>query len=210
MHTYYIQGVVYIMIIDRTKFYTAYRPIFGRIGSMLLVNNINTMLSALEKYQYKLNQDRLLEQCAYVAATVHHETGATYGTFKEQRQVATDTPRRKEVRRLQDRYWNTGYYGRGPIQLTWKWEYAAMEKATGRPLVSHPDLLLTDLPLGYQVAIYTMTDKSINGHEMSMYINKDKVDYYNCRRVVNILDQASLIQGYAIKFQDIFSRSIQL
>lgn len=196
------------MNIDRDHFFAEYRKQFGPIRSILLVNNINTLLASLEKWQHRLNPKVMLQQMAYVAATVHHETGATYGTFKEQRQVLTDTPRRKEVRRLQDRYWSTGYYGRGPVQLTWKAEYAWAEKVTGRPLLSDPDLLLRELPLGYEVTIKSMTDSSINGKCMNDYINEKKVDYVNCRRVVNILDQAKLIASYAEKFYTIFKASV--
>ncbi len=197
------------MNIDRDRFFAEYRSQFGPIKNFVIVNNLQIMLDGLEKWQDRLNPKALLQQMAYVAATVHHETGATYGTFKEQRQVATDTPRRKEVKRLQDRYWNTGYYGRGPVQLTWKAEYEWAEKATGRPLLSDPDLLLRDLPLGYEVTIKTMTDPSINGKCMNDYLNENKTDYVDCRRVVNILDQAQKIAGYAEKFYQIFNASVE-
>ena len=43
---------------------------------------------------------------------------------------------------------------------------------------------------------------------MNDYINDEKIDYVNCRRVVNILDQADLIAAYAKKFYTVFKASI--
>jgi hypothetical protein len=48
--------------------------------------------------------------------------------------------------KLQERYWPSGYYGRGFLQHTWKSNYARLEQALGLPLLEHPDLLLqTDI-----------------------------------------------------------------
>jgi hypothetical protein len=54
-----------------------------------------------------------------------------------------------------------------------------------------------------------MTDPHINGKCMNDYINENKVDYVNCRRVVNLLDQADKIAGYAEKFYTIFKSSVE-
>lgn len=198
------------MRINKKDFYAAYRIGFGRIYHLSTVTNINTMLTALEQWQELFTETQLLEQMSYIGATVHHETGSTYGTYKEQRQVSTDTARRKEVRRLQDRYWNTGYYGRGPVQLTWAYNYSAMEKATGRPLLNDPDLLLSDLPLGYEVCLKGVLLGIFTGKRLDVYINNTKIDYVNARKTVNGLDCAEKIAKYASKFYEIFKQSVVL
>lgn len=197
------------MIINRIKFYDAYRSAFGRIRYTSTVNSINTMLSNLETHSNLLNQERLLEQCAYIAATVHHETGTRYSAFKERRQVVAITARQKEVKRLQDRYWYTGYYGRGPVQLTWERNYRWAEKVTGQPLLSNPDLLLTDLDLGYEVTIKGMASGAYTGKSLNHYINARSVDFVNARRIVNGTDKAQQIANYAEKFLHIFKQSLE-
>lgn len=195
------------MQINFIKFFDNYHATFGAT-SLTVYNNINTMLQSLVKYQSRLTPGVIVEQWAYIAATCYHESNHTFGAYCEVRQYKTDTPRRKAVRAAQDKYWSTGYYGRGPVQLTWREEYAWAEKVTGRPLLNDPDLLLRDLPLGYEVAIKSMTDPSINGKQLSDYINTKKVDYVNARRVVNGTDRKQLIAGYAVKFYDIFKKAV--
>jgi hypothetical protein len=196
--------------IDRFKFFRAYRAEFGSIRSTKVVQNMNVMLAALVEYQHLLDQFALIPQMAYIAATVKHETPTSnkYGAGKELRQRLTNTPRRREVRRLQDRYWPSGYYGRGPVQLTWRNNYAWAETVTGRNLLSNPDLLLEDLKLGYEVTIRGMLAGQF-GRPLGRYINADQVDYRNARRSVNIMDQADRIAGYAVKFERIFNASVE-
>lgn len=194
--------------IDRDKFYEQYRKEFGNIRSSDKVNNINTMLAALDVFQHLFNTPVISEQFAYIAATVKHETGDTYSAFAEKRQVKVDTPSRKAVKALQDRYWDSGYWGRGPVQITWLKNYEWAQRATGRPILANPDLLLTDLMLGYEVTIRGMTSGAFTGKTLNHYINLRVTDYVNARRVVNGMDRAELIAGYAEKFERIFKAAI--
>ena len=41
---------------------------------------------------------------------------------------------------LQERYWPSGYYGRGYLQLTWEANYRAMGLALNLDLLGHPEL----------------------------------------------------------------------
>lgn len=72
-----------------------------------------------------------------MAATIGTETPAFY-PLKEFR--ASEEQAR--LRAQQDRYWGSGYYGRGLIQTTWEENYRLLETATGLPFLSQPDLLL--------------------------------------------------------------------
>tara|TARA_A100000171_G_C2140369_1_gene154952 strand:+ start:17029 stop:17637 length:609 start_codon:yes stop_codon:yes gene_type:complete len=196
------------MNINRQIFFDSYRSAFGKIRSNNKVANINIMLDSLVRYSHLLNPATPIEQLAYIAATVHHETGARYSAFKEVRQRVAITKRQKYIRRLQDRYWYTGYYGRGPVQLTWKRNYQWAQRTTGAPLVANPNLLLEDPYLGYEVTIKGMVEGAYTGKSLSNYINKSKIDYVNARRIVNGKDKAAKIAQYAIKFETIFRRSV--
>lgn len=194
---------------DKEDFYKLYRKLFNEKLTEKQVENMEVFFDSCVKYIAYFNTDVYAQQLAYTWATVKHETGNTYGAFKEVRQVRVDTPRRKEVRRLQDRYWYTGYYGRGPVQLTWDYNYKWAQSITGKPLLKDPDILLRDLETGYHITIYGMALGKFTGRRLSNYINKDKVDYRQARRVVNGLDAADKIAGYARIFERIFKEVLE-
>ncbi len=196
------------------KYITNYQKQYGKL-SLAVYNNLATMVNCINIRLALFNQEVVWQQVAYLMATVKHETDDTFGTFKEVRQERTDTPRRKEVRRLQDRYWYTGYYGRGPVQLTWLSNYKWAQALTGSPLLHYPDLLLTDLSLGYEVIILGMVRGKLTGKSLNSYIyhdkttNKDVIDYINARRIVNGTDVAEKIAGYAKTLYTILISSIE-
>ncbi len=196
------------MQINRQVFFDEYISQFGKIKYKTTVENINTMLDNLIKYSGLYNNAVFIEQMSYIAATVHHETGSRYSAFKEKRQVSTNTAYRRMIKRLQDRYWYSGYYGRGPVQLTWKRNYQWAEKATRQPLVETPDLLLEDLDLGYEVTIKGMTQGAYTGKALNAYINQNTTNYNRARRVVNGSDKAQKIADYARKFEKILTKSV--
>ncbi len=198
------------MKINKEKFYTAHRQAYGSIYKNSTVDNINTMLTAFETHSALFTIGVELQQAAYIAATVKHESAGTYGAFKEIRQQLLDTPSRRRVRALQDRYWNTGYYGRGPVQLTWEYNYSAMQKLTGAPLLNDPDLLLRNLGLGYEVTLRGILGGVFTGKKLEDYINNTKVNYVSARKTVNVLDKAGLIAEYAEKFYNILKASVVL
>lgn len=198
--------------INKEKFYNEYRQQFGRIKRSVTVDNLNTMLEVFSEYANapigaRFTPDTLNEEMAYVAATIHHETGGTYSAFKEKRQVLAITSRQKEVKRLQDRYWNSGYYGRGPIQLTWKFNYLKAGKALGLPLSDDPDILVRNLRVGYLVAVQGMIEGWFTGKKLKDTITKWD-SFIDDRKIVNGKDQAELIAAYAKKFLKIFNSCV--
>lgn len=92
------------------------------------------------------------------------------------------------------------YYGRGYVQLTWKTNYAAMSKATGMDLVGNPDLALKPTT-AYRIMSYGMRNGSFSGVGLSHYINDQKCDYVNARRVINGTDHAQEIANAAAWFE---------
>ncbi|XP_062205026.1 chitinase 8-like [Phragmites australis] len=89
---------------------------------------------------------RKRELAAFFGETSHETTGGTRGAadqfqwgycFKEERDK-TDPP----------------FYGRGPIQLTHRYNYEAAGKALGVDLVSNPNLVATDPVVSFKTAIW--------------------------------------------------------
>lgn len=130
---------------------------------------------------------------AYILATVRHETGFTYAPVEENGRGAGHPYGVPDA--------NTGqtYYGRGYIQLTWFDNYQEFGNQLGITLVQQPELAL-EPATSYQIASLGMTRGMFTGVGLPQFIHDDTADYVNARKIINALDQADLIAGYAQQF----------
>lgn len=69
----------------------------------------------------------------------------------------------------------------------------------GNALILHPEHAPEPMT-AYGVMSFGMRTGLFTGKKLSEYINHD-CDYFNARRVINILEWAALIQGYAETFE---------
>lgn len=133
---------------------------------------------------------------AYMLATTKHETADTwlpiaeYGKGKGLKYGQPDPA--------------TGfvYYGRGYVQLTWPGNYKTMGKVLGVDLYHDPDLALIP-EIAYKIMSYGMRNGTFTGASLKRFINDEQCDYLNARRIINGLDCAEKISGYAVKFEAI-------
>lgn len=140
-----------------------------------------------------------LSWCAYCLATEYHETAKTMQGVKEGLTLS-DNWRRRNLR-----YYP--WYGRGKVQLTWKANY---EKATSKlrelgyevDLIANPDQAL-DLEISAVILVVGMIEGWFTKKGLRDYIpnNPTREHYRNARRIVNAMDKADLIAGYAIEFE---------
>lgn len=156
------------------------------------VDGLNFLLDKLEADSFSLTQ------ASYVLATVKWESANTFQPIKEKRgRVGT------RIRVLQDRYWNTGAYGRGYVQLTWPKNYEKF---------GMPDPVDYDLALkpekAYEILSVGMRDGLFTGKKLSDYVNDTETDYHDARRVVNGTDRADAIAQIANKFERILTTSL--
>ena len=84
------------------------------------------------------------------AATIAVETSI----FMPLTEKRADSNRQPALWAIQARYWPSGFFGRGFIQLTWKSEYDRMGKALGIDLVSNPALAATPKIAARILALY--------------------------------------------------------
>lgn len=133
-----------------------------------------------------------VRQLAYMLATAYHE--ARFLPIKE-RLAKPGT----EIRRMQDRYWPSGYYGRGLCQLTWKKNYEKFAALLSLPLVEQPDLVL-DVPVSAEILVVGMLRGLFSGKKLGRYFSTNKPDWLGARKTVNgtfralwVADAAKLI-----------------
>lgn len=127
----------------------------------------------------------------YILATVYHE--CRFQSIKEIR-----AERGTEVFKMQERYWHTGYYGRGYSQLTWRKNYQKFSPIVGLDLVSKPDLVLKP-EVGAKIIVHGMRKGLFTGVSLDTYFNATRTDWFNARRIVNHIFRAQMVVDAAIK-----------
>ncbi len=155
-------------------------------------------------------------QIAYILATAKREAPNPNGSWFKNRE---------EIWRWKNkRYWKKdsttwhAYYGRWFVQLTWKKNYTKMTekirlswksfkcndgsllKWSEIDLVNNPDLILKSNELAACTTIYWMKYWIFTWVKLDTYINDNKTDFRNARKIVNGLDHADEIAANAKKY----------
>lgn len=137
-----------------------------------------------------------MQWVAYMLATTYHECQMTWQPIEEYG--------KGEGKKygMADSVTGHVYYGRGYVQLTWADNYKAVGKAIGADLYHHPELALQP-DIAYKIMSYGMRRGAFTGVGLAKYIHDGACDYVNARRVINGMDCAEKISGYAVKFENI-------
>lgn len=130
---------------------------------------------------------------AYSLATTYHETNKAMVPLEELGKGAG-----KSYGKL-DPVTNQIYYGRGLVQLTWKYNYIKQGTKLGLNLVNFPDLALTSL-VAVEILVEGMLAGDFTGIGLSHYFSTHVDDPTNARRIINGLDKASIIAYYHAHF----------
>ena len=152
-----------------------------------------------------------LEQRAYLLATAYHETARTM-------QPITEYGNRKyfdkyDVGNLAAQLGNTPqpdgdgrfFRGRGYVQITGRANYEKAGRKTKVDLLNKPDLAL-DPQIAAVILVTGCSEGWFTGKKLSDYINDKIKDYRNARRVINGVDEADTIKGYA----EVFEQALRL
>jgi putative chitinase len=166
------------------RFFRTVRVIMHPRVSQKQVNGINTIVKVWD------GDD--LRHLAYILATAKRECNFILDIREVGRGAGKTYGKRDPV---------TGhaYYGRGPVQLTWKANYDKMGKALGLDLVNNPDLMLKP-ENGVKAMIIGMERGMFTGKKLDDYLfwaedfEDDRQDAYNARRIVNGVDAAREIE----------------
>jgi hypothetical protein len=183
-------------MIDKKTFFSQYRVKLDKTLTQKEVNAIDLFIDNLnENFNYFS-----LQEWAYILATVYHETAQTFEP------VIEAFWKTEEWRKRNFRYYP--YFGRGMVQLTWKFNYEYFSKRLGIDLVNKPDLAL-DYNTSFKILIIGCKEGIFTKKKLSDYIKDGKANYTLMRYVINGRDKRELIADYAKEFERILKLSIK-
>lgn len=197
------------MQFDHAKFFELYRNQYGKL-TQGQVDGLEALLSGLE-------QDADVSDvswAAYMLATVKHECADTWTPITERgpklyfEKYEPTTQIGKDLGNTQS---GDGFRfrGRGYVQITGRANYAKLGNALGlgNAMIDDPDQAL-DPAIAYRIMSHGMRNGSFTGKKLAVYMNDGACDYLNARRIINRLDQAEKIKGYAEALEKILQGSI--
>ncbi len=150
---------------------------------------------------------------AYVLATAFHETAATMQPVRETLALS-DAEAIMRLERafaagrlptVRTPYWRPDaqgrtWLGRGFVQLTHRRNYEAMATLTGIDLVSDPGRAM-QMEVAVDILIGGMLVGAFTGRRLGDYFSADKADWTGARKIINGMDRADLVAGYAKAFR---------
>lgn len=166
--------------------------------------------TAMESFYAALECDErlpLITHKAYALATVRHECAGTWRPILELGNAAHFA---RYEGGLAHALGNTepgdGYRfrGRGFVQITGRVNYRRLGGRLDLDLESNPDQAL-DPVIAYRILSLGMSEGLFTGAPLDRYLTPGSTDYVNARRVINGLDCAERVAGYAREFERILS-----
>jgi putative chitinase len=175
---------------DRQGFFAAVRETLFR-GSMSQsqVDGCSVILQAWDDFEPTADPRFV----AYSFATAFWETDRTMQPIAEIGRGAGKPYGRP------DGQFGQVYFGRGFVQLTWLANYVNAAKYVGGDLVAHPDNALKP-DIAAKILVWGMTKGWFTGRRLANYFDGTRSDWTDARRIINGVDRAALIAGFALHF----------
>lgn len=154
-----------------------------------------------------------LSWTAYALATAWHETAHTLKPIKEyggpayfHRMYDLRGQRPALARKMGNVNPGDGvkFCGRGYVQLTWRSNYRLAGQKLNLPLEAQPDMALRP-DVAAKIMRSGMTEGWFTGKAFRHYLDGEgkatSAQFAEARRIINGVDKAKLIAGYAVQFQ---------
>ena len=178
--------------IDRGIFFIQIRSLFGRM-SQSQVEGLNSLLDAVGGC--------LINEAAYMLATAYHETAHTMQPIEEYgKGRGRDYGKRLKMSRKPYSDTLPIYYGRGYVQLTWYENYDKAGRLLKLDLLRQPELAL-QADVAAKIMREGMIEGWFTGKKLGEYIGLRTAEYVSARRIINGMDKAQFIAGYAVVFE---------
>lgn len=191
-------------MINKPKFYNEIRR---NLSSRLSTKQVEGFEAILNGWDSSNQTD--VRFLAYMLATTWHETATTMQPIEEFGKGKTKDYGRKlkmgggPGKRVPYTTPDKLYYGRGFVQLTWYENYEKAGRKLGVDFLNYPELVM-NVDYATSILILGMVEGWFTGKKLSDYFGA-KTDWLNARRIINGVDKAKLIAGYA----KIFFKSVQ-
>lgn len=175
------------------KFFAAIRPLFGTL-TKAQVEGIEAKLAAFAA------AGSPIAYVAYGLATSFHETGAKMQPVPE-----IGRGRGKPYGKP-GKHGGQVPYGRGDVQLTWDYNYQRADDELGLKgtLTSNYDRAM-ETGISASIMVLGMTEGWFTGKSFASYLPEKRyatpAEFTSARRIINGVDRADLVAGYAMKFQ---------
>ena len=178
--------------IDCGIFFAQIRSLFGRM-SQSQVEGLNSLLDAVGGC--------LINEAAYMLATAYHETAHTMQPIEEYgKGRGRDYGKRLKMNRQPYSASLPIYYGRGYVQLTWYENYDKAGRLLKLDLLRQPELAL-QADVAAKIMREGMFEGWFTGKKLGEYVGLRTAEYVSARRIINGMDKAQLIAGYAVVFE---------
>lgn len=151
------------------------------------VASINTIIDCFQKQGY--TDERWL---SYILGTAKWETGQTMLPVEERNWGKKLYARLIEGHR---------YYGRGYVQITHPDNYRRLGNILNIPLLDQPELALQP-PIAAKIAVVGSVEGYFTGVGLRKFFNSRTADWFNARKVINLLDNAEIIARYGKRFYE--------
>jgi predicted chitinase len=171
-------------------------------------SQLDGLLAILDKWEAESSKDddRWL---AYMLATTHHETGRAMQPVRETF-AATDDEAIKRLERawaagklpwVTTPYWRRdadgkSWLGRGFVQLTHRANYKKVGSAISVDLMTDPDRAM-EVDTALKVMCVGMRNGLFTSAKLSDFFNASKENWVQARKIINGLESADLVAGYA-------------
>lgn len=202
------------MRMNRSAFFAeARQSLFRGRFSQSQVNGINILLDTWESDYGAWPQSML----AYCLATAKHETADTMqpieeygGDARAERLYGPRGSNPSRAKKMGNTQPGDGarYKGRGFVQLTWMNNYHKAGDKIGVDLVSQPDMAMNP-DIAAHVLFKGCLEGWFTGKKLPDYMDASRADFRNARKVVNGLDKAQLIAGYAHAFEEAIEAGLE-
>ena len=199
------------MKFNHTTFFNGYRSAWGKLNQVQ-VSGLDNLIGYIELDANVTD----IRWAAYMLATVKHECADKFQPITEFGNKAYFDKYNAGTsigKRLGNTEPGDGYLfrGRGYVQITGRNNYQKMTDVLGlsgdEDLIAHPECTLHP-DIAYRVMSYGMRHGTFTGKKLSDFLNDAGSDYKNARKIINGLDKAETIRGYAKSFEQILRDSL--